>query len=287
VADEISELLCAATIVVDSMQVYREIPHITNQPRSRPAQLTGIVSVTEEWTVARHRTAVDTILTTHNTYKVSGRYVLDAGTGMYLNAILMDIDLAPRVEEAVRAEAIRQASELGDDRGGGPGANLRRQARRRELELAGAPARGSIWTRQTRLDADILYLRPPRAITDSAIEARSSRIVSSGIAEAQRLRELAGTDSPPTRQVLGSIGVRELLAYLERERGAPVGQEALRHTQERISVRTRQLARRQVRWFDKMVRTLAGGPTTVTVVEGPSDPRARGFVERCLRLPHA
>src|SRR3712207_5864179 len=43
------------TLAVDSMQVYRELPVITNQSRSRPAELVGIVSVTEEWTVARHK----------------------------------------------------------------------------------------------------------------------------------------------------------------------------------------------------------------------------------------
>ncbi len=35
----------ATTIVVDSMQVYREIPTITNQARARPAEMVGIVSV--------------------------------------------------------------------------------------------------------------------------------------------------------------------------------------------------------------------------------------------------
>ncbi len=40
------------TIAVDSMQVYREIPAITNQARRRLAELIGIVPVTEEWTVA-------------------------------------------------------------------------------------------------------------------------------------------------------------------------------------------------------------------------------------------
>ena len=38
------------TLAVDSMQVYRELPMITNQARGRPAELVGIVSVTEEWT---------------------------------------------------------------------------------------------------------------------------------------------------------------------------------------------------------------------------------------------
>src|SRR3712207_8321301 len=36
------------TLAVDSMQVYREIPTITNQARRRRAELVGIVSVTQE-----------------------------------------------------------------------------------------------------------------------------------------------------------------------------------------------------------------------------------------------
>ena len=85
------------TLVVDSMQVYREIPTITNQARRRPAELLGIVSVTEEWTVARHRALAEEIIAQNTT-----PFVLDAGTGMYLNAILLDIPLAPKVEPGTR-----------------------------------------------------------------------------------------------------------------------------------------------------------------------------------------
>src|SRR5918997_3697608 len=85
------------TLVVDSMQVYREIPAITNQARHRPAELVGIVSVTEEWTVARHKAGAQAI--------IEGLHIpfaLDAGTGMYLNAILLDFPLAPRVNANIR-----------------------------------------------------------------------------------------------------------------------------------------------------------------------------------------
>jgi tRNA dimethylallyltransferase len=199
---------------------------------------------------------------------------------MYLNAILMDIELAPRVEEDVRVEAIRQTEEE-EGRGEPTGGNARREARQRELELVRAAPRGSIWTNRTRLDADILYLRPPRHVTDSAIDLRSSEIVSKGIPEARHLAELARAGSPPTPQVVGSIGVRELMEYLEAADNDPAQEEAARveEARHRISVRTRQLARRQVRWFDKMTRTLQDAAVTVTVAEGSSDPNARGFIE--------
>src|SRR3712207_6905206 len=50
------------TLVVDSMQVYRGIPTLTNQPRRRPAELVGVVPVADRWTVARHREAVEDIV---------------------------------------------------------------------------------------------------------------------------------------------------------------------------------------------------------------------------------
>src|ERR687886_265995 len=46
------------TVVVDSMQVYRELPIITNQARRREAGLVGVISVREEWSVAAHRDGV-------------------------------------------------------------------------------------------------------------------------------------------------------------------------------------------------------------------------------------
>src|SRR3712207_9355991 len=68
------------TLVVDSMQVYRGIRTLTNQPRRRPAELVGVVPVVDEWTVARHKEAVEDTVGA-----LDVPFVLDAGTGMYLN----------------------------------------------------------------------------------------------------------------------------------------------------------------------------------------------------------
>src|SRR5918997_1169391 len=136
------------TLVVDSMQVYREIPAITNQARHRPAELVGIVSVTEEWTVARHRAGAQEIIE-----RLEGPFVLDAGTGMYLNAILLDISLARKVEAGTR----RLSQEI---TAGAP--NPRRASRAKELELAGAPDRSSVWGGDLRYDTIMLFLRPRR-----------------------------------------------------------------------------------------------------------------------------
>ena len=161
------------TVVVDSMQVYRELPIITNQGRRRQAGLVGVVSVSEEWSVAAHREGMGELVASEDVF------VLDAGTGMYLNAILLDFPLAPRVPPELR----RRAGEVSVN-----APNPRRAARERELELSGADQRGSVWEGNLRYETTIVYLRPPREVLDAAISGRSRRIAHSGISEAETLK---------------------------------------------------------------------------------------------------
>jgi tRNA dimethylallyltransferase len=234
------------TVVVDSMQVYRELPIITNQARRRAAGLVGVVSVGEEWSVAAHRTRVGEIVASEDVF------VLDAGTGMYLNAILLDFPLAPRVPPEVR----RRAGESSVN-----AANPRRAARERELELAGADARGSVWEGNLRYETNIVYLRPPRDVIDAAISGRSRRITQSGLDEAETLRAMLARAEKINPSVLDSVGVRELLQHLS-------GETTLDQAEDLIATRTRRLARRQMRWFDKLTRTLQDR-APITVLENP------------------
>ena len=220
------------------------MPVITNQARRRPAELVGIVSVTEEWTVARHKALVEEITASEATF------VLDAGTGMYLNAILLDIPLAPKVPTELRRRAQRAAE--GES-------NPRRAARARELELAGAAGRGSIWEGELRYDTAIVYLRPERHALDAAIDERSKRITLNGLEEAGRLKEMAAAGTRISPQVMDSVGARELYWHLS-------GTLSLQQALELIAIRTRRLARRQMRWFDKLARTLQGR-ARITVAE--------------------
>ena len=226
------------TLVVDSMQVYREVPVITNQARRRQAELVGIVPVTCWWSVADHRVRAEEI--TRSPEKT--HFVLDAGTGMYLNALLLDFPLAPRVSPELRARAQAEAANE---------KNPRRAARARELILSGAKERGSVWDGGLRYDTTIVYLRPDRQQVDAAIADRSRKIARDGQREAGLLRAMISDGAEINPQVMDSVGVRELVQYLS-------GTITLGQAEERIASRTRRFARRQMRWFDKLTRTLDG-----------------------------
>jgi tRNA dimethylallyltransferase len=173
---------------------------------------------------------------------------------MYLNAIVLDIPLAPKVDPATR----RLAESLTV---GAP--NARRAAREKELELAGARQRGSVWEGDLLYDAAVIYLRPETHALDEAILRRSERIARTGLEEAARLAEMHLARERLTASVADSIGVRELLENLS---GSITAEEAT----SRIAARTRRLARRQRRWFDKLARTLEGR-APIEVVEGSVD----------------
>jgi tRNA dimethylallyltransferase len=244
------------TIVVDSMQVYEEIPRITNQARARPAELVGIVSVAEEWTVARHEKRAEEVIASLG---VGVPFVLDAGTGMYLNAIVLDVPLAPKVSQEVRVEAEKLATYA---------ENPRRKAREWELKLAGAPERGSIWEGGLRYDTAFVYLRPAREDLDRNIRIRSSKIVREGGAEeAKRLRESGLEPNPSVRE---AIGVKEMLLHVS-------GDLSKDEAEEIIAARTRRLARRQIRWFDKLARGLSS-TARILVTEDAGDRRIKHFM---------
>jgi tRNA dimethylallyltransferase len=250
-AEAVSEELGDAvpTVVVDSMQVYRGLEKISNQARRRPAQLVGGVPVTERWTMVRHREATEAVVASSG-----GHFVLDAGTGMYLNAILLGTPLAPAVPAEIRDLAQREVA-------GAP--NPRRASRERELAMVGAEKRGSIWDGEPNYRIRILYLRPERASLDGRIALRSRKIAEEGLEEAAVLKRMveAGYDVNPS--VLESVGVRELLDLLS-------GSLSLAQAEERLAARTRRLARKQLRWFDKLARTLEGR-ASVLVSESPAE----------------
>jgi tRNA dimethylallyltransferase len=232
------------TLVVDSMQVYRELPIITNQARGRQAELVSVVSVKEEWSVVAHRTRAEEIVAPEPSF------VLDAGTGMYLNALLLDFPLAPKVSPELRRHAEEASMHA---------PNPRRAARQRELELAGADGRGSVWEGNLRYETAIVYLRPERTDVDAAIAERSKKIACHGLQEAEKLVAMLARGEKVSPSVMDSVGVRELAQHLS-------GEISLDQAEDLIATRTRRFARRQIRWFDKLARTLEGH-STITVLE--------------------
>ncbi|QIN78913.1 hypothetical protein GBA65_10690 [Rubrobacter marinus] len=235
------------TLVVDSMQVYEEIPETTNQRRERPAELVGVVSVEDEWTVALHKRRAEGLI---GGLGDGWPFVLDAGTGMYLNAIVLGLPLAPKASDEARREAIRASAGA---------ANPRRAAREEELRLEGAPERGSVWSGSPMYGASFVYLRPPREALDLRIAGRSRQIVRRGEAEGRTLNAM--DPNPSVRQ---AVGPKEMMRLAS-------GDVSRQEAEEKIAARTRRLARRQMRWFDKLMRALPAG-TERAIVETAEDP---------------
>lgn len=246
------------TIVVDSMQVYEQIPETTNQGRERPAELVGMVSVEDEWTVALHKERAEGLI---RGLDDGAPFVLDAGTGMYLNAIILGIPLAPKARTSAREEATRVSQ--GSD-------NPRRAARAEELRIIGAPERGSVWAGSPVYDASFVYLRPGRQELDLRIARRSDRIAREGIHEGEALLGL--NPNPSVRQ---AVGPKEMMMLAS-------GETSRADAQQRIAARTRRLARRQMRWFDKLMRTLPE-TTPKAVVETAEDPAVSHIMHDIMR----
>lgn len=247
------------TVLLDSMQVYREIPVTSNQARTRPACMVGAVSVFDEWSVAHQKEATYGII---RSSPPEAPVLIEAGTGMYLNAVVFDTPLADKVPDHVRREAERRvltARSLMARSRSKTLNNPRRAVREEELRIMGLPERGSIWDGNLAFETAFVYLRPEREDLDRAISERSSFLCSDGLEEVAHIISTRESDSlEVSRTVMGSIGVRELTSVIKNEMKP-------REAEERISTRTRQLARRQIRWFDKLMLNTRNDPNLHSV----------------------
>jgi len=100
VAEAVAEWIPAELVSADSMQVYRGLPLLTNQPLSS-TRLVGIWELEHEASVGEYQglahAAIDEILGARRTPVVVG------GTGLYLRAALAELDLPPRPSSGARA----------------------------------------------------------------------------------------------------------------------------------------------------------------------------------------
>ena len=130
--------------------------------------------------------------------------------------------------------------------------------------MVGAAGRGSIWDGEPRYRTRLLYLRPERSALDKRVALRSKKIAEEGLEEATVLKRMVGAGEDVNPSVLESVGVRELLDVVS-------GRLPPAQAEERLAARTRRLARKQLRWFDKLARTLQGRAAGVTVSESPTE----------------
>jgi len=249
VAEAIAARVPAELVSADSMQVYRGLPILTNQADA-PTRLVGIWELNHEASVgefaALAHEAIDEIL-------AAGRLpVVVGGTGLYLRAALVDLELPPPPEEGSR----ERWSALYDERGAAaahaelaardPGTaafvhpnDRRRVVRALELAESGLslrPGRSRLWSAETRQPTAIVGLDVPKPVVERRIAERTVAMLAAGAAEEARAA-LAGPISSTARKVIG----------LEEAALLPADE-----AREAIAARTRRYAAYQRKWMRRI-----------------------------------
>ncbi len=270
-------------VSVDSMQVYRGMDIGTAKPTPAeqaevPHHLIDLVDPDEDFTVTRFQAAFREVMAGIETR--GHRAVLVGGTGLYLRAVVDDLDIPGQYPE-VRAALDAEAPEDDEDPTGvialherlvalDPVAasrmeptNRRRVIRALEVTLGSGRPFSSYGP---GLDAypptpfAMVGLRLPTEVTGERIAARYEAQLAVGFVD--EVRRLAARPEGLSRTARQALGYRELLAHVED--GVPLDEAV-----EQAVAATRRFARRQRAWFrrDPRIRWFdAGGGRVLEVL---------------------
>jgi tRNA dimethylallyltransferase len=249
VAEALAERIPAEVVSADSMQVYRGLPILTDQPE-RPTRLVGIWDLDHEASVGEYErlahAAIDAILADEKTPVVVG------GTGLYLRAALADLNLPPAPPPGERsrwgalyeAEGAERAHALLADRDPQAAAAVHPNDKRRvvrALELAAtgqslAPEQDRLWSADTRHPTLVFGLDLAPDELELRITRRTEAMFEAGVQEEVR-RALEGPVSRTARQ---AMGLKEVATLPEDE------------AKERLTQRTRRYAAYQRKWMRRI-----------------------------------
>lgn len=240
----------------DSIQVYRGLETLSGaagegQRARLEHRLLSFVDPGEEYSAGRYGEAahreIDSLLAEGR------RPIVVGGTGLYLRAALVDLDLRPpvpagireRVEaelaergpEALHAELARELAETVDPN------DRKRIARLTELARAGIGAAAGaegLWTAELRHPTVLVGLTMDRERLTERIDARVDEMIAAGAAGEVRDAEEAGA----SRTARAALGFTQLVADID---AAPSAE-----TIESIKSAHRAYARRQLTWMRRM-----------------------------------
>ena len=248
VAEAVAAKLETEVVSVDALQVYRGLPILTNQPATQ-TRLVGIRAPREQMTVGEFaplaHAEIDGLVGEHGVAVVTG------GTGLYLRAALVDLDLPPAVAEetvarvagAVEADAAAAHVRLASLDPAAAAAvhpnDTQRLVRALSLAESGrslARDDDRLWSRETRRPSTVVGLELSPEELDRRIVERARAMFEAGVVAEVR----TALEQPLSRTVEKTLGLREI-ASLPAE-------EAF----ERLVARTRRYARYQGKWMRRI-----------------------------------
>jgi tRNA dimethylallyltransferase len=247
VAEAVAARLDGELVSADAMQVYRDLPILTNQSAAR---LVGIWPLDHEASVGEYaklaHAAIDEIFAAARTPIIVG------GTGLYLRAALAEIELPPAPEPGARERWQKTYDELGPERAHELLTDLdpvaaarvhandrRRVVRALELNEAGhslVRVDSRLWSGAMRHPTLVFGLELERSLLDHRIERRTKAMFELGVGKEVQTA-LENPLSLTARRVMGLREVAEL---------AP--EQAI----EAIVLRTRRYAAYQRKWMRRI-----------------------------------
>ena len=254
---ELARRLGAEIIGCDSMQVYRRLPILSQQPTpsqraAAPHHLIDCVEPTEMCNAGRYRALAVAALS--EIQRRGQRALIVGGTGLYLKALMDGLCDAPPSDTVVRAELTRELDARGrealyaevarvDPRWAAreDARNPRRLVRALEVyRMSGRPL-SSFWSASTDAGVAMTAVGLERSREDvcDRINQRVERMIRDEgvLEEARQVRGLAL--SRTARQV---HGLRFLESYLD-------GISSMSETVTKWQQQVRQYAKRQMTWF--------------------------------------
>ncbi|HVM57383.1 MAG TPA: tRNA (adenosine(37)-N6)-dimethylallyltransferase MiaA [Gaiellaceae bacterium] len=249
VAEAVAARIPAELVSADAMQVYRDLPILTNQS-SHPTRLVGIWPLEHEASVGEYaplaHAAIDEILAAGRTPVVVG------GTGLYLRAALAELALPPGPAPGARARWARLYEEEGPAAAHARLAAVdpfaaaavhandrRRVVRALELAEAGAslaPEEDRLWAGAMRHPTLLVGLDVPKDVLERRIRERTCAMFDAGVQDEVRTA-LARPISSTARKTMGLDEV----AALPREEAIAA-----------LVVRTRRYAAYQRKWMRRL-----------------------------------
>lgn len=256
----LAEALNGVILNADSMQLYRDLSIITARPPEEdlhrvPHRLYGCLSAAKTFSTGDWLRLVETELAAVRTLGKLPIFV--GGTGLYFKALTEGFAELPDIDPEIRArcralaetggiEAVRAELAQKDPKAAEELQDLQRLTRALEVVLStgktlcawqseahGAP----LLSRDETLR---LVLAPPRPWLHERIGRRAGGMLEAGGIE--EVKALLEQGLPTTLPAMRAIGVKEIAALL-------AGEIDLEEVERRLTVATRQYAKRQETWF--------------------------------------
>lgn len=266
----------AEILSVDSMQIYRGMDVGTAKAaeaerRGVRHHLIDVAPPTEPFTVARFVDMADAVIAGAALRAVP--LVATGGTPLYYKALFEGLFEGPGANQAVREklralpdeELARRLAQVDPEAAARIHANdHKRLVRALEVfELTGNPISSfqTAWAAQTwRHRAAWVGLDWDKDALNRRINARVKAMIAAGWVD--EVRRLQACGRPLSHTAAEATGYRELIDHL-------AGKMTLHEAVERIKIATRQLARRQMKWFRRFreVKWVKGDQPVEAVVE--------------------